>query len=560
MSTRAEAVWLPVGLGLLAALVYAGALSNGFTFDDPLIVVENPLVRGDGGIGAIFATHYWAGEVAKGDLYRPLTVTSYWINHRLGASAFGYHLVNILLHGLATVLVYLLFVRLAGTAASAAASILFATHPVHVEAVAGIVGRAELMATVFVLAAWLLRVRPWASVALFACGMFSKENAVVLPVLMLIQDLAEGKGFRLRRYVPYVLVVAGFLAVRMAILGPIVGTIEGPFVDTPAFERVLTAIYVLGRYVWLMLWPAVLSADYSYNQIPMVISMLDVRFMLGAATVAGCAVLTWLAVRRGGAWTPVAVGTGLFFVALLPVSNIFFGLGVMLAERLLYLPSIGFCLAAGGAIVAWLRGRRVERLVAASCLVALVPGLAYTVRAAVRTGDWFDQLTLFEATVKTSPDSALAHVNLGSIYQSLGRLDKAEASYRRSAEIAPDKPGPQFNLATVLEATGRFDKAIDAYRDAIRIDPADLRALNNLGRLLLSRRRVSEAIEVLEEATRLHPDAPRPAVNLAAAYLANGETDRSTRLLQQILTQHPDDADARRVLGQIPDLQSNDDE
>src|SRR5436309_13108343 len=138
---RPESAWsrtLPLLIAAIAVCVHAGGLRNGFTFDDPYIVVENPLVSGPGGPWPIFASHYWAGHDPEGDLYRPVTVLSYWLNHRLGGAApWSYHLVNCLLHGTVTALVYALFRRLTGTTAAAAAgALLFASHPVHTEAVA----------------------------------------------------------------------------------------------------------------------------------------------------------------------------------------------------------------------------------------------------------------------------------------------------------------------------------------------------------------------------------------------------------------------------------------
>ncbi|MFQ5701646.1 MAG: tetratricopeptide repeat protein [Acidobacteriota bacterium] len=540
----------PLAVGFLAAAVFSGSVINGFTFDDPHIVVENPLVTGDGGLVKIFTSHYWAGEDARSALYRPLTVATYWINWRLaGMSPFSYHLVNIVLHGAVTGIFFLLLKRLAGSPAPAcAAAILFATHPVHTEAVASIVGRAELLAALFVGLAWLWRDRTGPALSLFACGMLAKENAVILPVLLAVEDLLSARSLRWRRYVPFVAAAGGFLLLRWQVVGPVIGALEGPFVHEPTVHRLLTAIAVLGRYVWLMIFPVTLSADYSFDQIPVVTTPLDPGFLAGAAVM----LLGWLLVRGGWRrWPAVAMGVLVFFIALLPVSNLLFGIGVMMAERLLYLPSLGLCLAAGAAMASGLLAMGTRRLVAATCLVALAPATVLTLRSVVRTWDWFDQLSLFEATVRTSPNSALAHVNLGSIYQAMGRLVEAEASYRRAIAIAPDRPGPYYNLATVLEKTGRPEEAIIEYREALRLDPGNVRALNNLGKALLARRRVREAIAMLSRAVTIAPEAPKPAVNLAAAYLQAGDLDRAGRLARQVLASRPEDEAARRVLAEV---------
>ena len=548
-------------LAALAACVYLGSLGNGFTFDDPHIVAENPLVTGEGGLGRIFISHYWAPQAAQGDLYRPLTLATYWLNYRVaGLSAWSYHLVNLVLHAAATAAAFGVFRRIgAGLPGATAAAVLFATHPVHVEAVASIVGRAELMAALFVLTAWRCRERVWIASGLFACALLSKENAVVLPGLLLIEDLVKERslsGFarmsRLRAYLPYALVLSGYLALRLLMVGGTAGDREGPFWAVAPLPRILTAVRVLGDYLLLMIYPSRLSADYSYDQIPVVTSFLDTGVLVGAAAVALCAIFAVMAWRR---LPLVSAGILFFFVALAPVSNVLFGIGVMMAERLLYLPSAGLCLSAGAAleaaVVAAIAGRgalTAKRVMAGCCLAAAIPTALLAYRTIVRTADWYDQVTLFEATVRTSPRSALAHVNLGSIYQSQGRLVDAEEAYRAAIAIAPNRPGPHYNLATVLEATGRGEEAIKLYREAARIDPSDIKTLNNLGRALLAGSRAGEAIAVLESAVALDPKAPAPRVDLAAAFLEAGDAVRAARIAREVLSLHPDDAAARRVL------------
>ncbi len=516
MSTRSEAGWLrlmPLVAGALAVAVYLGSVDNGFTFDDPWIVVENPLVRGDGSLAEVFTAHYWAGQEPAGTLYRPLTIATYRFNHDLaGLSPWSYHLVNVVLHGLVTVLLCLLARRLVGDPAAAAAAILFAVHPVHSEAVASVVGRAELLAALFVLAAWYFRERPLVAMALFICGLLSKENAVVLPALLLAEDIVlrrppAGAREAARRYLPSIGAVAAFMLLRLAVLGPLLGSTRGPWVDEPVLPRILTAVEVLGREILLLFWPVTLSADYSYNQIPPVASPFEPGFLLGLAAVGLCAAAAASARRR---LPGVALGIVVFFVAILPTSNLLFGIGVIMAERLLYLPSVGFCLAAG-VMLAALGGRAApQRVAAVTCGVALAIAAPLGARSWLRAADWFDQRTLFEATVRTSPHSALALVNLGSIYLEEGRLARAEAAYRRALAIAPDRPGPWYDLGRVLEGRGRLDEAIVAYREAVRLDPGASVPLEALGRALTAAGRPGEAAEVLRRAVAGNVGAPRP--------------------------------------------------
>ncbi|MGH9867189.1 MAG: tetratricopeptide repeat protein [Candidatus Polarisedimenticolia bacterium] len=457
-----------MAVALLAALLHIGTLGHGFTFDDPFIVVENPAVAGDGGLLKVFATPYWTGW-DEGNLYRPLTVASYWVQRRLaGVHPWSYHLVNVLLHALVTWLVCRLGERLIGWPAALAAGLLFAAHPVHVEAVANVAGRAELMAAAGALAAWLWRERPVVSMALLAAGLLSKEIAVVLPGLLAVEDLARGGRIRWRALVPAGAVTVAFLIIRAVVVGLGVATSYDPFIGLPAAQRVMTAVDVLGRELALMLVPRTLSADYSYDQIPLVGSPLHPGFLMGLAALALCGVAAMLCRRRAGG---VTLGMATFFVAVLPVSNLFFGIGVMMAERLLYLPSVGACLAGGAALAAAGSALSPRQAVAATLAVALAAAVPLSARSAWRVNDWFDQLTLFEATVRSSPRSALGHVNLGTVYHQLGRLPEAEEQFRAAEAIAPHQAGTHFNLGSVLEARGRLDEAMAAYAESARLAP-----------------------------------------------------------------------------------------
>jgi len=531
--------WLAVAVGLLAAAVYLGSLGNVFTFDDEGIIVDNPVVHGEAGLARIFTSHYWAGEARRSDLYRPLTIATYWINFRLsGKSPWSYHLVNLLLHGAVTSLAFLIFLRLSGLLrAAAAAAILFAVHSVHTEAVASIVGRAELLAALFVLAAWLLRDRPWVAAPLFFCGLLSKENAVVLPALLLVEDLAAwraGKG-RARsqanwylQYVPCLIAIAAFLALRFAVLGGAIVPSGGPFVHTPALHRILTAVAVIGRYLWLMVWPVQLSADYSYAQIPLVTSPLDFGFLAGAGAMAGCAAIAWLGRRRAPA---VVIGILIFFVALAPVSNLAFGIGVVMAERLLYLPSAGLCLVAGTGIEALAAAFSPRRAAVVAILAVLAPAGALTARTAARIRVWRDQRTLFEATVRSAPRSALAHSSLATIYQREGRLDEADAEYRRAIAIDPESAVAYAGLASLMEARGRVQDALAAYREAIRLEPERRGTHNDLGLLYQSEGRFEEAEAEFRRAITIDTDRAAPHSNLAILLESGGR-------LQEALAEH----------------------
>ena len=293
------AAWLParrpnrsaiLAIAAIAFLAFANSLWNGFAFDDVPIIKENRAIRQLSNLRAIFGNGYWPEN--RVFLYRPLVIFSYALNYSVvGLKPFTYHLVNVLLHAGNSALVYCLFVALfeaRGVALAGAAA--FALHPIHTEAVANVVGRAELLANAFLLLGWLWYLKGsdtpapartrWvgSSVAAFALALFTKEHTVILPGLLVLSDLlrASERGLPLGRtirdkwwtaYAWYFPPLAGYLIARFLVLGglltPKFSWIAYPPANADLWTRYLTTIKALGMYLWLLLFPLHLSSDYS---------------------------------------------------------------------------------------------------------------------------------------------------------------------------------------------------------------------------------------------------------------------------------------------------------
>jgi len=551
---------------LVAVVCYAGTLANGFVFDDVSIVTGNPLVTSDEiPVRAIFTSHYWAHVRPAGNLYRPLPVLTYAIEHRLaGGRPLSYHAVNVALHAACAALVAALALALSLPAAAALASgVLFASHPIHTEAVAYVVGRADLMAAAAVLCAWLLHLgtrrasalRLAGIVALYAGGLLSKESAVVLPGLML-----AGDAWRVRRgevswresmpaTVSCIALMAVWLVLRAWLL-PAAGpspVSESVLAAVPASQRIATALTVLPRYLWLLIWPARLSADYSYAQIPTAASMADPAAIAGLALYAGLAVAGFLRLLAGRAARLDGLCAVAWLVAMAPVSNIVVPMGTEMAERLVYLPSVAFCLALPAAWRQAGGGRR-----AGAALVALL-AIVYSGRTMVRNADWENGLTLFTATVKTSPRSAKAHYNLGVALADAGRDDEALAAYLASIRIRDDDPGPHRNAGLLLARTGRSAEALPHLEKAVRYEPVPAEALvglgvvyNEVGRADDAERALRAALAAPGAATATRHDA---AYNLGTLLLSTGRADEAIQPLTRARDIDPEDADGRFQLG-----------
>ncbi len=584
---------------LVAAVCYAGTLANGFVFDDDSIVTGNPLVTGEHlPVIDIFTSHYWAHVRPEGNLYRPLPVLSYALEHRLfGLSPIPYHAANVLLHAVCSALVAALALALGLPAGAAlAAGVLFAAHPIHTEAVAYVVGRADLMATAAVLGAWLLhlgarRAGTWrlaTILLLYGVGLLSKESAVVLPGLMLAGDVWRTRRgeTRWRETLPATLACFGLMAVwllgRVWLLpAPGPGALsESIPASAPAALRIGTALTVLPRYLWLMIWPARLSADYSYNQIPTVASLAAPAAIAGLLLYAGIALWGLVGLLAGRSPRLDGLCAVVWLTALSPVSNIIVPMGTVMAERLVYLPSVAFCLVLPALWVRYGAGRGLGIILAALLAVG------YAGRTMVRVADWKDDMTLFAATTATSPASAKAHYNLGVALAAADRTDEALAEYLTAIRIRDDDPAPHRNAGLLLARMGRYAEALPHLEKAVRYNPVPPEALvglgvvctqlgrpvdaerafraaladgsaspetrrdaaYDLGTLLLTAGRVTEAIEPLVEARDLGPDDADLRYQLGLAMLEAGRPSGAIPELQAALHLAPDLTDAHLQL------------
>jgi len=321
-----------------------------------------------------------------------------------------------------------------------AAGLVFAVHPVHVEAVANVIGLAELMSAAGVcLAVYAAVVRQdvLLSGAALVLGLLSKENAVVAPALIgwawIVGLPSRPTSRRMLAFAASWVVIAGaYLAVRSVVLHPYarLHAIAPVFLGESALAGRLTAVAALGDVLRLLLVPLTLRVDYSPAERTIVRSLLDGRFLIGLACLAvwaGLLVMAWRRQRRLEAY-----GLGWIAIAFLPVSNLLFSSGVLLAERTLYLPSVGLALAAGAAL-----GRPpAQRLRVALALIVLAGGI----RSALRTPVWHDDFSVTQSILKDSPESYRGPARAAAIFQSHRQPERALAALRTATRIYDGDP------------------------------------------------------------------------------------------------------------------------
>jgi len=439
-------------VGVCASIVYLGALWNRWALDDMLIIYTNPLVHSLAGVWRAFGESYWPLSLG-GAFYRPLTLATYALDWRVGSPAW-FHAVNLVWHAAASVAVAALARRWSGDRAALAAGLLFAVHPVHVEAVANIVGRAELMAALFALLAVYAALQRdhmgWSAVAL-ACSLLSKENAAVVPGLVVLGWLLGVSRPAPRRIAVYVAswVVLGAIygAVRWAVLRsaaplPMVASV---FAGATPLQIRLTAVAAFADIARLLVFPWTLRVDYSPAERTLVTSPLDGRVALGLLCFTAWAALLVLAWRRGRRIE--ALGLAWIAVALLPVANLLFPIGVLVAERTLYLPSAGLAIALG----AWL-----ERLPPARFAPVLgVLVLAGAARAAWRVPVWRDDGSVILSELEDSPNSFDGPGRMAGIYLATGRPAKALEAFAIAAGVFDRSPWLYVKAADAAFTLGR---------------------------------------------------------------------------------------------------------
>lgn len=441
----------------VAFVLYLPAVKYDFVQDDRVIVVGNPAVHSPAEGVRGFSRPYWPPP-NSGGLYRPLTILSYAIDWWVaGGRPWLFHLMNALWHALATLLVALVLARWLAEPAALTAGLVFALHPVHVEAVAGIVGRADVFAAVGLLGAVLTARRRWwpAAVACASVAMFSKEHGVVAGVIILIDDWLRPPGTRrypLAFYGALGLITVGFLGLWSRIGGAAAADVAAPFLGMGAGDRLALAFAAVVRAARLLLWPVELSADYGPQVIP-VRSGVSLAAVTGAAIVVAVVALGFGCRRRWPALSFAAFATAL---CCLPTSNLLFASGIVLAERNLYVAVLPVAVAAGyGVLFCGARWGRARTSVAVAALaIALAAGSFARQRA------WRDNRAFLLALLADHPESYRAHASAAAVLAGLHDTAGARREYARAESLFGRDP--HLNAAYGLYLASLRDTAAAA--------------------------------------------------------------------------------------------------
>ncbi len=512
-------------IAVLALAAFYPTFANGFVCDDLLIVVHNPRIRSLGSIGTILTSSYWGDQDRRVSLYRPLTILSFAADHfvagftdRGALNPAVYHGTNLLAHILCTIALYVLLRRyFVSPDIALAACALFAVHPVHGDVVYGAVNRSDSLAALFFViaficyAGWRRAPAPeratWrlvASCVSFFIALGFKEMAVTLPVALFIFDrLAPGNeeqrryGRRsssfysfleesARRYGGFVIVIAVHVFLRFVFVGRL-GTGLQTFAATPIPTRVLTMCAVVGDYFGAFFFPVFISADYPYNQwAASHHSSIGGRVVAGLLLIGAVVFLAIVLARRG---RRVEFFWLLFcLVTLLPVLNIV-PISIVKADRLLYLPSAGFCcLAAVAFSWLWRRARPVAACGGAVVLAAFV--LLCQMQGTFHMSDEHFAMHL----CAVNPHFPFAHYLRAKAFAERGEHHREIGCYGAALALMPEYKNALHSRAVAFYVSGDFAGAEADLKRLVKLPPVNPRAYNNLGRVLAEQGKLRDAV------------------------------------------------------------------
>jgi len=550
-----------LGLVFLILAVYGQTGSFAFiTLDDKDYVFANQHV-----VQGLTARNVaWAFRSLEAANWHPLT----WLSHMADVEMFGldagwHHRVNVLLHAANTVLLFLVLERMSGGFwPSAFVAGLFGVHPLHVESVAWVAERKDLLSTLFwmlTLAAYLRYARrpgAWRYLPVAAClaaGLLSKPMLVTLPCVLLLLDWwplgRTGPGplspKRVSRLVvekiPLLLLSAASILVTLR--AQAAGSAVVSLASIPIGERLSNAINSLVKYLGQMVWPASLAVFYPH---PVTLHAAIPAWRLALSILLLCG-LSLLALRQASRRPYLATGWLWYLGTLLPVIGLFQVGGQALADRYTYMPLTGIFIVAAWGLPDVLAGWRFRRRGLATAAAAVLVALAAT--AWNQTGYWRDSFSLFNHAIGVAENSAVAWTSLGAACFNAGRDREAIEKFREALRINPAFPEAWYGMAVVQRQLGDRQSAVTSYREALRAFPDFAAAWFGLCVASGELGRHEDAIASCREATRLLPDSADAWYALGAAYSRTGRPESAIESYRQVLRIRPDHVEVLNNIG-----------
>ncbi|MFH1655614.1 MAG: tetratricopeptide repeat protein [Candidatus Omnitrophota bacterium] len=528
---------------LIGFIVYSNSLFNPFVWDDNALIVNNDLIKDTKYFFKIFTTHI-GSKIIPTNSYRPLQMVSYMFDYHLwGLNTLGYHLTNIFLHIAAALLAYLLiFILSKNVLISLITSLFFVVHPLSVEVVTFVSGRADILVALFLLASLILFIRYseyngarrttfyCASVLCFILALLSKENAIIFPIILIVFDfilrpvrLKTIKNF-VNRHITFLLIDLIYINLRLTVFKFVPGHLE--IVKFPLCNRFLVFLKAIMTYLRVLILPL----DMHMNRMVIVPrSIFRLEAFLSLVGILSLIFLIVLSYKRSKLTCFFAIW---FFVFLIPQSGIY-PINAFLADHFLYLPCIGFFF-----IFTTLLEKAFSRKIFLSIIILFLIFLSFTTFKQNQL--WGNEELLYKHILKFSPYSVQAHNNLGLFYAENDRKEEALKEYQLATKFMDDFFLAQKNIANVYFRMEKFEKSIKKNQEILKKFPekeakekADIH--NSMGASYAALKRYKDALEQFRLALSLKPDFTSANFNIAQVYLQQGKTRKSVEEMLLIL-------------------------
>ena len=535
--------WIGIFLLVAVLAVYVQVRSHSFiSFDDPIYVTENPQVRS----GLTWDGVIWAFTTFHDSNWFPLT----WLSHMLDCQLFGvdsgwHHLMNVFIHALSTLLLFAVLRRMTGSRwRSALVALLFGVHPLHVESVAWVAERKDVLSALF----WMLTLWAYAGYAarpgraryalalfVFCLGLMAKPMLVTLPVVLVLLDLWPlGRGLRIREKLPFF--AASLASSVVAYLAHQKGGAVASFEVVPLGIRLENASVSYALYILKTVWPSHLAVFYPY---PLQSLLMPAIFAASAL-----AIITVLVIRGFPQRPYLTVGWLWYVVTLVPVIGLVQTGSQARADRYTYIPMIGLSIALVWGISKllepWPRFRvALAAAVAGACLTLTWFQVQY----------WRNDIALYQHAIDVVPDNYIARFNLASALEAEGQTNEAIAQLREAVRVRPYYVPARAELGQLLAMQGHTDEALEQLQTAVKLRPDDPIAHYRLGSVLGSLGRTDEAAGEFSQTVRLQPDNADAHYNFGIALAQDDRLQEATREFSTTVRLRPDDAAAHFNLG-----------
>ncbi|MEO6883692.1 MAG: tetratricopeptide repeat protein [Bacteroidia bacterium] len=565
-------------LFLFSLVLYANTIPNNYAFDDEVAITSNTYTQqGLKGIPELMSTDFFSGIYGQsldlnGGRYRPLSLVMFAVEHHFfGNDPHPSHLINVLLYALSSVILFLLLLDFFPEKPFIAlvASLLFVAHPLHTEVVANIKSRDEILSFLFLLYTLRFGLKAFKTglkkYFFYGCffyflALLSKENGItfiaVIPITAyFFTDETSGRKC-FKKSIPFFITALFYLILRTAMVGlgakASTDVLENPFVHTSFLEHMATVSYISGKYIWMLFFPYPLSADYSFNQIP-IINFVNLKAIIPFVIV--FFLMLW-AIKNTKQKHLLAYCILFYGTTFSIVSNIFFNIGASMGERFLYLPSLAFCIAAAY-FLNFLSKKKVHQKNNFSKPIILFLSLVlmlFSIEIIARNRDWKDNITLFSTDVNTVPNSAKAHYYYGNslLITALKmpddaleqkRIETSKSEFLKSVKIDSDFFTSYYNLGRIYDVEKQPDSAIFYLQKVLKINPTHIFTQGLLGSVYGKEKgNYDQAIYYLKKAVLYNPKDVKSWQNLGIAYAMKQQFSNALNAFNQALQLNLNDA------------------